>query len=185
MNTAKNQRFKDTEILMQSAMLKLMEETEFKKITVKKICEEAHVNRSTFYAHFIDIYDMLDKMEATLRKELLSTYQHPSDESYIFSKHSFLIFLDHIKKHKYFYRINLQTRKNFPLKQGYEDLWKLIENRCKAGGIDDKEEILYYLINFQAGLTITLKHWVDTDCKASKEKIAEIIRNGIPNILMK
>lgn len=59
MNTKNNQRFKDTEIRMQSVMLELMKYMEFEKITVKKICEKAQVNRSTFYAHFIDIYDML------------------------------------------------------------------------------------------------------------------------------
>ena len=62
MNTKNNQRFKDTEIRMQSVMLELMKYMEFEKITVKKICEKAQVNHSTFYAHFIDINDMLDKM---------------------------------------------------------------------------------------------------------------------------
>lgn len=59
MNTKNNQRFKDTEIRMQSVMLEFMKHMEFEKITVKKICEKAQVNRSTFYAHFIDIYDMI------------------------------------------------------------------------------------------------------------------------------
>ena len=158
MNTKNNQRFKDTEIRMQSVMLELMKHMEFEKITVKKICEKAQVNRSTFYAHFTDIYDMLDKMEQTLREELLLSYQNGNKESYVFSEHSFLLFLEHIKKHKYFYKVNLQTRKSFPLKQGYEKLWDIIEPRCKEVGIFEKEDILYYLINFQAGFTMTLKH---------------------------
>ena len=85
MNTKNNQRFKDTEIRMQSVMLELMKYMEFEKITVKKICENAQVNRSTFYAHFIDINDMLDKMEQTLREELLLSYQNGNEESYVFS----------------------------------------------------------------------------------------------------
>ena len=55
MNTKNNQRYQETEIRMEAAMLKLMEHTDFEKITVKKICETAGVNRSTFYAHFTDI----------------------------------------------------------------------------------------------------------------------------------
>lgn len=43
MNTKNNQRFKDTEIRMQSVMLELMKYMEFEKITVKKICEKAQV----------------------------------------------------------------------------------------------------------------------------------------------
>lgn len=75
MNKKNNHRFRETEIRMQTAMLEIMKNTEFKKITVKKICEKAGVNRSTFYAHFIDIYDMLDKMQIELRKELLESYK--------------------------------------------------------------------------------------------------------------
>lgn len=71
MNTKNNQRYRETEIRMDAAMLELMKHTEFEKITVKKICETAGVNRSTFYAHFTDIYDMLDRMEDFLHQELL------------------------------------------------------------------------------------------------------------------
>ena len=71
MNKKNNQRFHDTEIRMEAVMLELMKTTEFEKITVKKICEKSRVNRSTFYAHFSDINDMMDKMEQKLRKELL------------------------------------------------------------------------------------------------------------------
>lgn len=182
MNTKNNQRFQETERRMEACMLELMKHYEFEKITVKKICEKAQVNRSTFYAHFIDIFDMLDKMEKTLHDELLSSYK--KNENQIFSEQSFILFLKHIKKHKYFYKINLQTRKSFPLKQGYEHMWKIIEQLCHQAGIHNEEEIRYYLINFQAGFTMTLKHWVDTGCKISETEIAAIIKNCVPYILM-
>lgn len=118
MNKKNNQRFHDTEVRMEAAMLELMKTMEFEKITVKKICEKAEVNRSTFYAHFLDIYDMLDKMEKELRKELLESY-HEYSESLTFSEQSFICFLEHIRKHQYFYKINLRTRTSFPLKQGF------------------------------------------------------------------
>jgi len=181
-NKKNNQRFHETEIRMESTMLELMKDTEFEKITVKRICEKAKVNRSTFYAHFIDIYDMLDKMERELRKELLESYGDKSEHQ-IFSEESFIQFLKHIKKHKYFYRINLQTRKSFPLKQGYEELWKIIKLRCEQAGVKADEEVMYYFINFQAGFTMVLKHWVDTDCKISEYAVAAIIKNCIPVVL--
>ena len=79
MNTKNNQRYRETEIRMDAAMLELMKHTEFEKITVKKICETAGVNRSTFYAHFTDIYDMLDRMEDFLHQELLESYPFHSN----------------------------------------------------------------------------------------------------------
>lgn len=185
MNKKNNQRFRDMEIRMQSAMLELMKNTAFDKITVKKICEKANVNRSTFYAHFIDIYNLLDKMELELRKELLNSYSTASNESrQIFSVQSFIPFLQHIKKHSYFYKINLQTRRTFPLEQGYDSMWhQIIKPRCEHAGITDESEMMYYFIAFQAGFTFALKHWVDNDCKETESKMAEIIGNCIPTIL--
>ena len=182
MNTKNNQRFRETEIRMEAAMLKLLKNTEFEKITVKKICETAEVNRSTFYDHFIDIYDMLNKMETALHRELLESYKNKNDYS-LFSEESFIYFLEHIKKHKYFYKINLQTRKTFPLSHGYEPLWNIIKSRCQQAGITDDKEIMYYFISFQAGFTMILKHWVDTDCLIKENEVAAIIKNSIPNIL--
>lgn len=184
MNVKNNQRFHDTEVRMEAAMLDIMKDTDFEKITVKKICEKAKVNRSTFYAHFIDIYDMLDKMEVELRSEMLNSYSHSKKQEYqMFSEESFILFLKHIKKHKYFYRINLQTRKKFPLEQGYEQLWAIIEPLCKKAGIISSEEIMYYFVYFQAGFTIILKRWVDTDCKEDEVQLAKIIKNCIPTVL--
>lgn len=184
MNTKNNQRFRETELRMESAMLDIMKTTDFEKITVKKICEKAKVNRSTFYAHFIDIYDMLNKMEVELRSEMLNSYSPDNKQEYeIFSEESFILFFKHIKKHKYFYRINLQTRKNFPLEQGYEQLWSIIEPLCKQAGITSDEEIMYYFVYFQAGFTMILKRWVDTDCKEDEIQLAKIIENCIPNVL--
>lgn len=182
MNTKNNLRFRETELRMEAAMLALMKNTEFEKITVKKICEMAGVNRSTFYAHFIDRYDMLDKMEKELHEELLKSYGNKNDYS-IFSEKSFIYFLEHIKKHKHFYKINLQTRKSFPLSQGYEQLWEIMKSRCQQSGITNDDEIMYYFIYFQAGFTMVLKHWVDTDCLMNESEIAAIIENSIPNVL--
>lgn len=183
MNTKNNQRFHATETAMQAAMLELMKTLDFRKITVKKICEKAGVNRSTFYAHFTDVYDMLDKMEQTLHQELLDRYEKGQNE--LFSRESFLYFLQHIKEHKYFYKITLQTRKSFPLSQGYEYLQDIIVPLCHRAGITGEDKIMFYFIYFQAGFTMALKHWVDTDCQMSEEEIAQIIRNCIPGILVR
>ena len=125
---------------------------------------------------------MLDKMEQTLNWELMSDYEN-SGKKQIFSEQSFLSFLKHIKKHRYFYKINLRTRTSFPLKQGYEGLWEMIEPLCRRAGITEEEKIMYYFINFQAGFTMTLKHWVDTDCRMEEKEVAHIIKSCVPHVL--
>ena len=44
---------------MQKSLISLLDKKEFDKITVKEICENAHVNRSTFYLHYDNVNDFL------------------------------------------------------------------------------------------------------------------------------
>lgn len=50
-----------TRKLIMDAFIELSGKKEFKDITVKDITTEATINRATFYYHFEDIYDLLDK----------------------------------------------------------------------------------------------------------------------------
>jgi len=50
-----------TRQLIMDAFIDLSGQKEFRDITVKDITEEAMINRATFYYHFKDIYDLLDK----------------------------------------------------------------------------------------------------------------------------
>ena len=40
-----------------------MEKKELRKITVTEITKKANINRGTFYLHYFDIYDMVEKLE--------------------------------------------------------------------------------------------------------------------------
>ncbi|BDR53687.1 TetR family transcriptional regulator [Bombiscardovia nodaiensis] len=184
-NTKNNQRFRDTEVRMEAAMLHLLKEREFSKISVSSICKRAEVNRSTFYAHFCDIPEMLSVMEDTLADELLARYASPKGpRNQMFSRDSFIPFLQHIKEHQYFYRIILGTRKAFPLETGYEPLLNMvIRPLCERAGIESEDDILYYLTYFEAGFSVILKRWLDQGCKKSEEEFASTITNCIPAIL--
>lgn len=50
---------KKTDILLERALLRLLEKKNFKKISVNDICQEAMVSRSAFYQHFQDKYELL------------------------------------------------------------------------------------------------------------------------------
>jgi AcrR family transcriptional regulator len=54
---------------MLEACLSLMEEIGFERVTVQLVVERANVNRSTFYAHYLDKYDLADRLvEGTLER---------------------------------------------------------------------------------------------------------------------
>ena len=58
-----DRRVRKTQTAIKDALITLLEKKRFEEITIQEISDLADVNRSTFYTHFIDKYDLLDKME--------------------------------------------------------------------------------------------------------------------------
>lgn len=185
MNTKNNQRFRDTEIDLEKATLELMKKKNIDKITVSAICEKAGINRSTFYAHFTDVYDLFDKMEIEMRRGVMERYFSDKETYQVFSANSFLPLFTHIKENAFFYQVVLQTRKNFPITQGFDPLWNnIFKPRCEEAGITDEEEIMYYFVFFQAGFTMCLRRWVDGGCQESEQELAGIISKCVPEFML-
>ncbi|WML34418.1 TetR/AcrR family transcriptional regulator [Clostridium sp. OS1-26] len=65
-----------TRNLIQDAFLSLANEKSFEDITVKDISERAPVNRSTFYAHFEDKYNLLDSFISDKFMTIVSSRIH-------------------------------------------------------------------------------------------------------------
>ncbi len=57
----KDLRIQRTRKLIMDSFIDLSGKKEFRDITVKDITTEAMINRATFYYHFDDIYDLLEK----------------------------------------------------------------------------------------------------------------------------
>ena len=52
-------KYYNTALLMDEALLLILEKKEYEYITVKEICEKAGVNRSTFYLHYNSMDELL------------------------------------------------------------------------------------------------------------------------------
>ncbi|KAF6626182.1 TetR/AcrR family transcriptional regulator [Paenibacillus sp. EKM208P] len=55
-------RIYKTKIAIERALIELLQQHNFKDITIKKICDQALIGRSTFYSHYLDKYDLLEKV---------------------------------------------------------------------------------------------------------------------------
>ena len=45
------------------ALMGFLTEKELNKVTVQEISDKADINRATFYKHYLDVYDLYDKLE--------------------------------------------------------------------------------------------------------------------------
>ena len=66
--------------LIRSALVSLMQEKPFEKITITDIVRRADINRGTFYAHFKDSREVLEKIRSDALHEMESAfYDFPPD----------------------------------------------------------------------------------------------------------
>lgn len=68
-----DRRKKYTRMVLKESLMKLLHYKPIASITIKEICELADINRSTFYSHYSDQYDLLYKIEDEIIQELNQT----------------------------------------------------------------------------------------------------------------
>lgn len=64
-------RVAETKQKIKRAFLSLYKEKRIEKISIKEITDKAGVNRGTFYAYYLDIYDLLEQIE----NEVMDTFK--------------------------------------------------------------------------------------------------------------
>lgn len=59
-------RVRYTRMVIEQSFLELLKQKPAGKITVTELCEKAQINRATFYKHYLDVPDLLEKLEQRL-----------------------------------------------------------------------------------------------------------------------
>lgn len=65
-----DRRVRYTVMIIKQSFVKLLKIKPISKITIKEICEEADINRATFYAHYKDQYDLLQQIENDIVEDI-------------------------------------------------------------------------------------------------------------------
>ena len=60
---ANDHRTRISKMLIRRAFTDLLRQKPIQSISVRELCDAAGINRGTFYTHYTDIYDLLQKME--------------------------------------------------------------------------------------------------------------------------
>ncbi|CAM4479926.1 AcrR family transcriptional regulator [Paenibacillus endophyticus] len=105
-----------TRQLLRDAFIELLQEIDIEKISVNRLAERATINRVTFYLHYRDIPDMLEKMAdemvEDIQKVLNETPLHLNPNSNEEESWPLLVnLLEHLSKHAKFYKVILATHR--------------------------------------------------------------------------
>lgn len=166
-----------TRMVLQDSLIELMKEKPISKITIKELCEKADINRTTFYAHYTDQYDLLRKIEDEVLlwvKEAIITLIGKTDKS------GTIEVLEGICQYFVENSRHLQVLMS---EQGdidfQKELFTLIYEQCGMSsssaantGLGLNEDGFIFVVNGSVGL---IQHWLKNGFTKSAKEMAETI----------
>ena len=184
MEKKKDLRVIKTRKLLYNTLLELMKDKPFEEIKVADICSNALVNRSTFYAHYNDKYELLVDFIKDLKTNLLEELE--KNKSIVNTKEYYIemikLLLDHIyEKKEIYYSIILNNRNNFVLDILLDVATKDINNRIKDNNINKGNIPNDIVVKFYLGaVTSIVIEWLRNNKKYSKQNVIEYLEKLIP-----
>lgn len=87
---------------MIDAMIRLLQKKSFDAITVTEICRTAGIQRSTFYAHYSDPYELLQDISDQAVKSFWAYWEAHAAEIHErkINKENVMIFFSYVKEHQ-------------------------------------------------------------------------------------
>ena len=189
MNKSESKYF-NTALLMDDALLFLLQKKEYEYITVKEICLKAGVNRSTFYLHYEKIDDLLKEVIEVINKKFYSLYEKDSltikeinksdNDDLIFIKKKYLNpYLNYILENKKVFELMMKKQELFQTKRTlnllYKNIFQPILNRFSV----EKENQEYIFSYFFGGVLSIIFKWIEKEYKTDVDKISDLIINCV------
>lgn len=73
-------KYYNTALLLNRALIEILNKKDYEFITIKEICKKAGVNRSTFYLHYDSIDDLLCETIENINNNFLSCFNKKTEE---------------------------------------------------------------------------------------------------------
>ena len=190
MNKSESKYF-NTALRMDKALIALLEEKDLEYITVKEICHQAGVNRSTFYLHYETIADLVNETLEMINRRFLSYFPQQEEDVLgnmdsrerkglvLVTREYLLPYLRFIQDNKKVYRAAFRNPSSMQAHVRYGELKQHI-----LGPILERFEIPashrpYYMAYYVEGIIAIVKEWLRQDCADEVEMIAGIIESCV------
>lgn len=165
-------RVRYTKMVLQQALLKILQRKHIDKVTIKELCEEAKVNRGTFYLHYATPNDLLMEIEQQFIQENMAMFFPYFNEGYETS-HMASLFAGILK--------NRELCRIIMGKNGNPKFIERVQNMLRSRIIDGwclefpqyKREDLDYIFDFVfIGSMRLILNWIDDDQGVPTEDLA-------------
>ena len=175
-------RVRYTKMVIRDTFVSLLEKKPVNKITVKEICALAEINRATFYKYYSDAFDLMDKIEDEILKELQETIQSSLHEGI---RKTLVQILEKMQESGKLYVTlfsgNGDTR--FPMKifqMCYREIEADINRQFPELTSAQKAWLYIYVAQGSSGI---LHYWISSGMKQPPAEVGEFVETLIANTL--
>jgi len=182
-----DRRVKYTRMVLKESFINLLEKKDISRITIKEICENADINRATFYSHYSDQYDLLRKIEDEFLdniREYLGELEQKNEVNPVLLAEKIF---EYIKENAKLCKLLLSERGglNFQ-KRVMMLLYDTVINELTSNSKITKEYAEYVYSFTITGCVGIVQKWLDEDMKKPARFIAEMVIRltlGLINLL--
>jgi len=169
-----DQRVRLTRNLLKNALVQLMQEQHIAKISIRAICEVADINRSTFYVHYTDQYDLLNKIQQEVLDNL-NRYLNKQDldENHPMSVQVLTRVLDYVKENVELFKALLSENCDFAFQKDLMELAQVISAQQNPA-LDERTQEYIKLFGF-TGIISMLQKWLHDGTNESPAQMAEFV----------
>ena len=186
MNKSESKYF-NTAVRFDKALLSLLEKKPFEYITISEICEDAGVNRSTFYLHYENTADLLKEATTYVldnfasyfsvdMESIASKYENCDLQELNFINEKYLHpYLSFIKENQRLFAAVLSQPTTFDSKAIFQRLFDDVFNPILDRFHYPRDEQHYVMMFYLNGITAIITEWLKEDCRKNIADISEII----------
>lgn len=173
-----------TKAVLQDSLLELLKQKPIAKITVKELCETADINRTTFYAHYNDPYDLLYEIgDSTLEwaRETIEGITKVSRDGLLTALQTiFQYFIDNNKQ----IRVLMSEGGDIDFQK---QLVTVLYSKCGmlmqgTKEMDAQTRELYFVFNISGSLGL-IQHWLKNGLNKTAKEMAELVFDLTKNML--
>ena len=179
-----DRRIVRTRLAIQDALVSLIKEKGFDAVTVSNIVDLANINRGTFYLHYKDKFDLLEKTETETIEELQQIFfgvnsLQTEDLNAPFQLQQLVIkLLEYVKEHADLMHIFLGAQGNNSFVTRMRGMMKENLELGTLSGLNaenflvPQEYLISYIMHAHLGV---LQTWFMAGCKESPQEMARIL----------
>ncbi len=187
MKEKKDLRIIKTKNALYNSLTKLIKDKPFEEIKVRDLCEDAMINRSTFYSHYNDKYELLVDYINDLKNNLLSALEQNSHivNTKKYYMEMIKLILDHIdSKRDIYYSILMSNWGGIIINIIIEVTIKDINKRIEIDNIHKGNVPTDILAKFYLGAVTSIGiDWLKNKDKYTKQEILNYLDELIPEAI--